>query len=168
MLGDEAAMNDHHEARDTRSSDDKPPRGGTRPLGLWMMALAVLVFIPARAEGDGGDDNVPSGTIVYMSGAGGACPPGWVPATLLTGRLAVGVSDGQRGNKKVGAPLADMEDRPHQHAFSTMVKLPPRNIAGANGGNLSAAADGTYAAMGTTTSSTAGLPFIQLLACEKP
>jgi hypothetical protein len=131
-------------------------------VGITLAALAVV-----RGSASGGpqrDDGVAPGTVAFFTGT--ACPPGWATADYATGRLAVGVTDGAAVRLVVGAPLNDQEDRVHAHHFSGNATLSAKSIAAADGSNNQGAAAMTYALDGSAAGAS-GLPFIQLLACEK-
>ncbi len=118
-----------------------------------------------RAAGDG----VPSGTVAFFSvDEGVGCPDDWVPAVAAAGRLVLGVTAPDAVGVLVGLPLAAEEDRTHAHPYTSAIELATKNIAGANGGNNSGAQSGTHAITETTLAATSGLPFTQLLMCEKP
>jgi hypothetical protein len=61
-------------------------------------------------------DGVASGMIIQYDGT--ACPNGWAPLSIATGRSLVGLPSGGTTAGIVGAPLADLENRPvptHTH-----------------------------------------------------
>lgn len=114
---------------------------------------------------------MPRGTVAFFAGPT-TCPEDWGPATYTNGRLVVGayVSDAGVASdllETVGDPLADREDRAHAHTFSGTVSLAAQNLSGADGSNAAAAATGTVDVAGTTSPATTGLPFVQLMVCEK-
>lgn len=111
-------------------------------------------------------DGAPSGMVAFV--AGGSCPPGWLHSFELEGRILVGTVDDAEIGESVGTPFTDREARVHHHDYSGSVDLPKKNIAGANGGNESGAAWGTYTVMGATGDSESGLPFVQMEGCVKP
>jgi hypothetical protein len=132
---------------------------------MWRrLALLAVLAATATASGDSAD-GVPRGVVAFFDGGG--CPPGWMPAADLPGRLVLAVTSDVYAGVKVGTPLADREDRTHAHTFAGTVNLPSKNIAGAAGGNHSAAAAGDLA-WSVEAPASSGLPFIQLVACEKP
>jgi hypothetical protein len=134
-----------------------------------LLVLVCLVLAPRAVAETQPDDGVPSGTVAFFSfdGTGGNCPAGWVPATQAQGRLIVGVTEPDQVGLLVGTPLADQEDRTHAHSYESVVTLPARNIAGADGGNQQGAQSGDHPVAGTTAAVPTGLPFQQLLVCEK-
>ncbi|MFT3771866.1 MAG: hypothetical protein QM820_41185 [Minicystis sp.] len=141
-------------------------------VGLVGAALGVFAWLaaPARtrpADQPPGDDGVPSGTVAFF--AGDACPPGWQLSAKAQGRLVVGVADGMKKiGLQVGNPLADREDRQHNHDYFGNVTLPGKGIAGADGSGSDGAEATTYTVAGTSDPTASGLPFMQMAACEKP
>ena len=141
-----------------------------RKRSLVPLAMGALSLLSANAAGDSPvDDGAPRGTVAFfMMAENNICPLGWVPAASATGRLVVGVTNGDRNGIQVGKPLADSEDRTHAHPYSSSVTWPFKSVSAADGGNQQAAAAATaYSVMGDTAAAPSGLPFIQLLVCEK-
>ena len=141
---------------------------------LWGFAAAPvcalgLTLLARSAAGDSpADDGAPRGTVAFfMMVENNLCPPGWVTAASATGRLVVGVTNGDLNGLKVGNPLADQEDRAHVHGYSSSVKWPFKSISAADGNNQQGAAAMDYPVAGQTDAHATGLPFMQLLACEK-
>lgn len=136
------------------------------------MAIAVLAVAarppgPARAgRPAAAADGAPAGLVAFFDGD--TCPDGWQPAEDVRGRLVIGVPDVASVGISVGAALAPEEDRTHVHTWAAELTLNAKNIAAADGGNDQGAAPGSYAVGGTTDAGTSGLPFVQLLACERP
>ena len=71
------------------------------------------------------------------------------------------------GLQSMDPPLANMEDRPHRHKFGAMITLPQKFIAAADGSNVSGGQHGPYAWNDELQSAPSGLPFVQLVVCEK-
>jgi len=132
------------------------------------LSLGLTLGRRATAETPG-QDRVPKGTVAFFSfdDTGGNCPAGWVSATQVQGRLVVAVSQPPDVGVMVGTPLSDQEDRTHTHQYDSVVNLPSRNVAGSNGGNNQGASAGDHPLTGTTQGASSGLPFVQLLVCEK-
>lgn len=138
-------------------------------LRLAILALAASPWLLRAGRARGGppaDDGVPSGTVAFFSG--GTCPPGWTPATEVQGRLVLGAPGDGAVGVTVGDPLADREDRGHQHAYSGSVQTADKAIAAADGSNNSGAQAQSYTVTGTTEAQPSGLPFVQAQACAKP
>jgi hypothetical protein len=139
-------------------------------VGLVVAALGAFAWLlraaPAPKPATPPPDDAPSGLVAYFPG--GTCPDGWNEATVMQGRLAVGVLDGAAAGATVGTPLGDREDRPHSHDYSADVKLSNHSVLAVDGSNDDGAAAKTYTIPGTTTPSVSGLPFIQMKACVKP
>jgi hypothetical protein len=140
----------------------------------WRAAATIAALVlgfgfmqTRRASGEvPPDDGAPSGMVAFV--AGGACPPGWVAVYDVEGRVVVGAVYPEDVGLEVGTPLADREERMHEHTYSGEVTLVAKNIAGADGGNQNGAAAGTYPLAGTTTKVASGLPFMQIAGCVKP
>ncbi len=128
-------------------------------------ALAVALFGAApKAHGDIVD--APTGTVAFFNLT--ACPSGWKVADYATGRLVVATTDGAKLRVQFGTPLSNQEDRTHSHTYSTNVSVDYKSISGANSCcNTQAASATSYPVNGTTSAASTGLPFIQLVICEK-
>lgn len=138
-----------------------------RSLVVATIALSAALLSGSASGEDPANDGVAPGTVAFFDSDTGACPAGWAPSQLVMGRLVVGVVDEASVGHVVGKPLADQEDRAHSHAFTTSVDLPYKSVSAADGPNEQGAAAQTYEVTGSTEPSPSGLPFIQLLACEK-
>lgn len=135
-------------------------------LGLAVLGVGAWLLFAGRAQGGPiDDDGAPPGTIAFVRG--GACPAGWTTAPSVQGRLVVAVADGTKAGVQVGVPLADQEDRQHQHTYTGMVTLGSKNIAAADGPNNNGAAAQAYTVTGTTGKAASGLPFVQVQPCLK-
>ena len=135
-----------------------------------LVGLGLCLAMGGRATAEApGQDGVPSGTVAFFSfdDTGGNCPAGWLPAAQAQGRLVVGTTEPADVGVLVGTPLTDQEDRTHIHPYQGTVNLPSRNIAGADGGNHNGAQSGDHVVSGNSENSSSGLPFVQLLVCEK-
>jgi hypothetical protein len=139
--------------------------GRVAALGL-LLSCAALVR-PSTAHGDTSDprDEVPTGAVAFFGG--GACPPGWAPAEDLEGRAVIGVTASPHVGVTVGKPLADREDRAHEHAFKGAVTLATRGSLVLDGGNRDGAAAKAYTVSGVTSATTSGMAFVQVQACAK-
>ena len=136
-------------------------------------ALALMLVAARRADAeDAGvlgavEDGVPRTTVAFFTSVADACPAGWVKAGYASGRLVVGVTKGERVMRTVGSPLADQEDRPHRHSFNGTALLKNKKIIAADGGDIDGAKAMSYPVPGETAMAPSGLPFVQLVACEK-
>jgi hypothetical protein len=126
---------------------------------------SLLRATPAPAQG-AAPDGAPPGMIAYF-GQGNGCPTGWVEATDVQGRIAIGTTVAATAGTVSGTPLGDQEDRTHTHSYSVQITIPSNNIAGASGSNRQAAANGTYTSNLVTSSATSGLPFVQYRSCVR-
>ena len=110
---------------------------------------------------------LPKGTLMFFSEAG--CPSGWIQAAATQGRLLVGLPPKAiPGLGFGGAALASQEKRAHHHAVSGTVTTMPHGIALASGccagGYLE---NGAYPYTADSDDSESGLPYLQLLQCQK-
>lgn len=140
--------------------------GPLRPEALLLAGAALLPAGAGRAD-DLADDGAPTSMVSFFLAAGPSCPEGWVPAAEARGRLVVAVTTPVQVGVQVGQPLSDQEDRRHGHAYSAQGALPYKAVAAADGGNRSGAKAGALSLEGQLAPAASGLPFIQLLACEK-
>lgn len=138
-----------------------------RRLG-WGVVVASLALVGSDATGQATtqDDGIPSGTVAFFTGA--SCPAGWNRPDYAKGRMVVAVVDGGNVGVTVGAPLADRENRVHQHDYSVSASLPGKGLLGSTGGSIPGAQAQTYTITGQSDPAPSDLPFVQLLACEKP
>jgi hypothetical protein len=97
-----------------------------------------------------------------------ACPPGWNPVSVASGRLLLASTDPAKVGVNVNPPLGNLEDRTHKHGYSGTVALNYKSIsAGDSCCNPSAAHARDNPFSGTTGNAPSGLPFVQLLVCER-
>jgi hypothetical protein len=110
---------------------------------------------------------IPRGTLAFVDTTN--CPDGWAQATTPQGRHLVGLpAHGTPGAAFGGAPLGTQEQRTHAHAYSTMLNTASHGIALASGCCASGyAQNASYPISGTTDGADVGLPYVQLLQCEK-
>jgi hypothetical protein len=99
-----------------------------------------------------------------------ACPSGWARNDKLDGRYLVGLPDGATAGLTFGgAPLNRGEERTHTHVVAGFVTTSAKGIAllsGCCGGGF--AQNGTHGYAGISTSATAALPYVHLVACVSP
>lgn len=150
------------------------------PSSLGIVALALLgcngdppaapvpdlAAPPAPDLTSRGGDAMPPGAIAFFKTP--LCPNGWFPYGPAAGRaLLPTMGPGAVGDVQ-GEPLGDGEDRRHDHKITA--RLEPRSVsfagvAGeANHGVASAAA---VSAVGAADPASSGLPYLQLLVCQK-
>jgi hypothetical protein len=142
-------------------------RAASRPLLIVTIGLSAALLSGYAAGEDPAGDGVLPGTVAFFGSETDACPEGWLPAEYAMGRLVVSVVDEPAVGKTVGTPLKNQEDRGHSHAYSTSVDLPYKAVAAADGSNNQGAKAQMYEVAGSTDPAPTGLPFIQLLVCEK-
>lgn len=142
-------------------------RAASHPLVVLLITLSSAL-LSGSASGEGpGDDGVAPGTVAFFGSETAACPDGWAPAEYAMGRLVVSVVEEPLVGRQVGEPLADQEDRTHEHAYFAAINLAYKSVSAADGGNNEGAKAQLYPVEGTTEPAASGLPFIQLLVCEK-
>lgn len=122
-------------------------------LAALFVAIATAPFVLA----------VPAGYTTFFRGS--SCPLGWIETEGAKGRLVVSVDDASLGGYVVGNPLGNMEDRTHSHSISTTIYLDENSVSASHCCNNQGACNGAYPVNGATTSTSSGLPFVQLLLC---
>ncbi len=119
----------------------------------------------AASVGPGGD-SLPMGAISLFNRK--SCPGGWTPLDAAAGRTLVPTVGMQQPGATAGKPLDDGEDRTHGHGMPVALNLPSVNYAGIVGeGNHGVARAGSIPLTVTASPASAGLPYVQLLACQK-
>ena len=101
-----------------------------------------------------------------------ACPSGWQPYDAAAGRSLVPAPDSDGGLPAMpvtqGSALASGEDRTHAHSVSGSVDFPDvQYVAIAGSGNGGLAPSGGAPVVATLSQEQAGLPYLQLLVCQK-
>jgi hypothetical protein len=138
------------------------------------LVVAGLLVVGGSASGGPSSavvlkgDGVPSGTVAFFAPSVSACPQGWTKAGAPSGRLVVGVTEGSAVGYAIDNALGDREDRTHTHDFGGAITIKPDPLVEVAGSNMSGAAAGSYDFLGTTLAASTGLPFTQLLVCQKP
>jgi hypothetical protein len=111
-------------------------------------------------------DALPGGAISFFNKT--SCPEGWTPFADGAGRVPVPTVGEEPPLAMQGEPLADGEDRLHNHAVEATADVGSASFAGIAGESNHGVAGQqkvTIAAAAEKTSS--GLPYVQLLACKK-
>jgi hypothetical protein len=135
-----------------------------RPEGSVCGAGLVCV---ANAEGTRdcvAQDPFPIGALAFFDRP--SCPAGWNLNAALTGRTPVAGPLDVVGAVR-GDPLGSGEDRRHSHTFSGTASSSEASFVGIVGGGNGLSANGTFTPGATEQGASAGLPYLQLLACEK-
>ncbi len=117
--------------------------------------------------GAGGSASVgpaPIGIVMFFDAS--VCPSGWESAVDAKGRIIVSTVVSGNVGTKVNSPLADRENRMHEHSFTGNANVNATAVATTAGGNLAPAASGVVVASGASDFAVTGLPFKQLLACR--
>jgi len=98
-----------------------------------------------------------------------ACPEGWKQVEATQGRFVVGLPKGAPADQTFGgAPLGSMGLVAHAHGNDVALVTAPHGIAlasGCCGGGY--AANGSYGASQDTDMAEPGVPYVELLQCEK-
>jgi hypothetical protein len=135
---------------------------GSSTTGLPFVLLNICIKVDPAETG-----KVPSGMMSYFFRR--RCPGGWRQVLPAQGRLLVGLPPGGAPEASFGGPpLAPNENRTHRHSFSGSVATRVQDIAAAPGCCAGGyGANGSYPYSGTSFESTSGMPYIQLLLCQK-
>jgi len=132
---------------------------------ITFFALLPVATI-AMASSAAAQDGAPARMVTFFNAA--ACPTGWNPVSIASGRLLLASTDPAKVGVNVNAPLGNLEDRTHKHGYSGTVALSYKSIsAGDSCCNPSAAHTRDNPLSGTTNNAPSGLPFVQLLVCER-
>jgi hypothetical protein len=127
-----------------------------------LLSVATVAMASSAAAQDG----APARMVTFFNAA--ACPTGWNPVSIASGRLLLASTDPAKVGVNVNAPLGNLEDRTHKHGYSGTVALSYKSIsAGDSCCNPSAAHTRDNPLSGTTNNAPSGLPFVQLLVCER-
>jgi hypothetical protein len=118
-------------------------------------------------------DTYPQGSVAFFNAS--ACPMGWAPALdaynkPVSGRSLVPFVTPPPGalGSLVGTALASGEDRPHTHSYSSSINLSGVSYVLAHGGgNYGLTYAGPAGFSGTTAPASSGMPYVQLLLCQK-
>lgn len=110
---------------------------------------------------------VPAGTRVFFTGP--SCPQGWGETKAAQGRFIVGVPEqGKASQNFGGAPLASGEKRTHRHTVEGKLQTSSQGIALLSGGLAGGyAKNDNYPYQGSSDEGEGGMPYIQLLQCQK-
>lgn len=96
------------------------------------------------------------------------CPSGWRQYSAARGRFVVPLIAGvDNGSRSPNDPLKDGEERRHGHRYSSSVELASQSFTAFGGGNDSPAKAGRANFSGNTADASRGLPYVQLLMCQK-
>lgn len=128
-------------------------------------AFAIAMTIAATAAFAA--DPYPAGSIAFFNAQG--CPAGWTLYQSLVGYTVLPVApDNSLLNTRVGTQLASGQDPVHTHTFNASASLSGVSYALLSGCcNDNLTGSGKKTAKGTTSPSSAHLPYVQLLACQK-
>jgi hypothetical protein len=110
-------------------------------------------------------DSLPRNAVSFFNRT--TCPMGWSPLGTAAGRFIVPTIGAVGGGTTAGTPLGDGEDRQHSHAFQTSFTPTTISVSGSSGSNANIAASTTVNINSTTQPASSGLPYVQLLVCQK-
>ncbi|MEP7367254.1 MAG: IPT/TIG domain-containing protein [Acidobacteriota bacterium] len=128
-----------------------------------MRLRALLALTPAILLGQ---DALPRLTVAYFDSP--SCPTGWEVYGPAAGRTILPVAPDSGVLAQVGRPLASGEDRLHTHSLSGSISTGSAGyFAAASCCNTSLSTGGTKTFSATTSTSSAGLPYVQMLGCQK-
>jgi hypothetical protein len=124
------------------------------------------------SSGNGGGGSGSNKDAIPQNGVGffqvPACPNGWEPFKAAAGRAILPTIGTMPGGATVGEPLTSGEERMHTHEVKATLNLIDISYAGiASGGNTGVAKAGAVSFATTSDAASAGLPYVQLLACKK-
>lgn len=137
------------------------------------LCLALLCLTAAAARGT---DTYPLGTLAFFNLS--QCPEDWSAAqatiddasTDVNGFLLMPFYDPSTGSvgTAVGTALGNGENRTHTHDFSSSISLASKEYAGIAGCcNENLTSKGSHSFDGTTEAASGGVPYVQLLLCQK-
>ena len=149
---------------------------------LWLMTTVCLVATNCTMDSSGigtytppptntgGDatraDSFPMGAVSYFRKL--SCPTDWAPYEEAAGRVIISASEGLPRGTLIGEPLSSAEEREHEHSIAATIDVPETQIAGIEGGgNGGMTPAGTYSLEALSGPASAGVPYVQLLACKK-
>jgi hypothetical protein len=102
-----------------------------------------------------------------------SCPEGWVQTAANQGRFIVGLPQGAPQDVSFGGPPisstldAGIDVRTHAHSNTATLTTTSHGIALLGGSNDGYGANGTYMSTMDTEEDDTGLPYLELLSCEK-
>lgn len=128
----------------------------------------VQLLVCVKSDEPTGSGTVPSGVLIATAELD--CPSGWSQPEATQGRFLIGLPGGGSPLATFGGdPLTPQEDRTHSHAFSGSITTKQKQLNAAFGGEKHSGygQSGTYTYKGPTESASTGLPYVQILQCEK-
>lgn len=98
-----------------------------------------------------------------------SCPTGWSELSAAEGRTLLLVNNSYQAGATIGFPLTDGQDPTHSHVIDGAFDLGSKEVSALGGSNTDGAHSGKQPLLGflnTTSASSSGLPFIQLMVCR--
>lgn len=127
----------------------------------------VQLLICMKSDEPPGSGDIPSGVLMFTAGL--ACSTGWSQPAVTQGRFMVGLPAGGSPLATFGGdPLAPHEDRTHVHLFSGSFTPGSKSLAQAPWWRAwGYGHSGTQDYSGESGTASTGLPYMQILQCEK-
>lgn len=151
---------------DSQTSEGKYTFGGTTAASTSEVPYVQLLVCMKSHEPPGSGD-IPSGVLTFIAGLD--CPSGWSQPAATQGRFMVGLPAGGSPLATFGGdPLAPHEDRTHAHSFSGSFTPGSKSLTQAPW--WKAWGYGHWGAQnysGESGTASTGLPYMQILQCEK-
>ncbi|HTR39552.1 MAG TPA: hypothetical protein VMH80_26950 [Bryobacteraceae bacterium] len=151
----------------TGCCNDSLATGGTKSISATSNAVSAnlpyVELLACQKQDAPQPGPIPRGTAIFYEGL--RCPTGWSELQDAEGRFPV--AEQQPYGAFGGPPLQPREDRAHSLSYSGSVKIPGQAILAFGGGAEGFANSGTYHISGSTSSSSTGMPYLQLLQCSK-
>ncbi|MEZ4393736.1 MAG: hypothetical protein R3A48_21915 [Polyangiales bacterium] len=111
-------------------------------------------------------DSLPTDSVMLFRET--ECPRGWAPYHDAAGRAMAVAANPALNGYRLGTQLADREERAHTHSYGGTFALESVSYVGVvGGGNSGTSAVGTLMYRAQTSMESAGIPYVQLLACIK-
>jgi hypothetical protein len=150
---------------DDVTSDGTKSFSGTS--GAGSSNIPYVQYLVCMKETMPTSDPLPSGVVSFFGAL--FCPTGWTQTLTTAGRFLVGLPQGGApGSAFGGDPLLPMEDRTHTHSFNGSVSTSSAGVGLASGCCAEGyGLNGSYKYSGTSGASSSGLPYVQLLQCQK-
>jgi hypothetical protein len=140
--------------------------GSTQPASSRLPYVQLLVC-QKNADPPEGLPPPPSGMMTFFANVS-ACPSSWTQVAVTQGRFIVGLPDGAvAGLTFGGSALGSLEQRSHAHTVRGSLVTGTYNIALASGNGTGFTRTGTYPFNTTSSTTSADLPYLQLLHCQK-
>ena len=127
----------------------------------------VQLLVCIKSDEPPGSGDIPSGVLMFTAGLD--CPSGWSQPSATQGRFMVGLPTGGSPLATFGGdPLAPHEDRTHVHSFSDSFTPGSKSLTQAPWWKAwGYGHSGAQKYSGESGMASTGLPYMQILQCEK-